>query len=305
MIEFHYLIYILFLTATSSKQISVGVILPFYDGLWGYYGDQFLLYNKNQTKTENFSIEVYYCNKSASIQQAYAAEFISRKFDVIVVSSQDSKALKNIVEYAKILQSKVVTFIRRIENIKVDAYIAPNNKEVGRLQGKYIADNFEKSERKGILILEGPNTDKNSDAFSILLFEELNKFNLCTDEYCMSIKVDNWDASNVKKIINDLSEEFKQHLGFVAAANDDIGLEFYKQFTTHHDYWMASHDNVKEKVDELCKGMKEKFVTVDMGQVESVHQTIEVIKDLVENNQSHSLVLILLIIYLSHKFCIM
>ena len=33
MIEFHYLIYILFLTATSSKQISVGVILPFYDGL--------------------------------------------------------------------------------------------------------------------------------------------------------------------------------------------------------------------------------------------------------------------------------
>ena len=29
--------------------------------------------------------------------------------------------------------------------------------------------------------------------------------------------------------------------------------------------------------------MKEKFVTVDMGQVESVHQTIEVIKDLVEN----------------------
>ena len=65
---------------------------------------------------------------------------------------------------------------------------------MGRLQGKYIADNFEKSERKGILILEGPNTDKNSDAFSILLFEELNKFNLCTDEYCMSIKVDNWDA---------------------------------------------------------------------------------------------------------------
>ena len=61
---------------------------------------------------------------------------------------------------------------------------------MGRLQGKYIADNFEKSERKGILILEGPNTDKNSDAFSILLFEELNKFNLCTDEYCMSIKVD-------------------------------------------------------------------------------------------------------------------
>ena len=115
MIEFHYLIYILFLTATSSKQISVGVILPFYDGLWGYYGDQFLLYNKNQTKKENFSIEVYYCNKSASIQQAYAAEFISRKFDVIVVSSQDSKALKNIVEYAKILQSKVVTFIRRMK----------------------------------------------------------------------------------------------------------------------------------------------------------------------------------------------
>lgn len=83
MIEFHYLIYILFLTATSSKQISVGVILPFYDGLWGYYGDQFLLYNKNKTKTENFSIEVYYCNKSASIQQSYAAEFISRKFEGI------------------------------------------------------------------------------------------------------------------------------------------------------------------------------------------------------------------------------
>ena len=46
---------------------------------------------------------------------------------------------------------------------------------------------------------------------------------------------------------------------------------------------MASHDNVKEKVDSLCEGLQDKFMTVDMEQVESVHQTIEVIKELVEN----------------------
>ena len=103
------------------------------------------------------------------------------------------------------------------------------------------------------------------------------------DKNCISKVVDNWDASNVKKIITDLTEDFKNNLRFVAAANDDIGLEFYKQFTTHKDYYMASHDNVKEKVDSLCEGLQDKFMTVDMEQVESVHQTIEVIKELVEN----------------------
>ena len=53
------------------------------------------------------------------------------------------------------------------------------------------------------------------------------------DKNCISKVVDNWDASNVKKIITDLTEDFKNNLGFVATANDDIGLEFYKQFTTN------------------------------------------------------------------------
>ena len=37
------------------------------------------------------------------------------------------------------------------------------------------------------------------------------------DKNCISKVVDNWDASNVKKIITDLTEDFKNNLGFVAA----------------------------------------------------------------------------------------
>ena len=134
--------------------------------------------------------------------------------------------------------------------------------------------------KRGILVLQGPRTDKNSAMFYYPLWKKIES--IC-DKNCISKVVDNWDASNVKKIITDLTEDFKNNLGFVAAANDDIGLEFYKQFTTHKDYYMASHDNVKEKVDSLYEGLQDKFMTVDMEQVKSVHQTIEVIKELVEN----------------------
>lgn len=284
MIVLHSLLYIFFLNVVTSKQIKVGVILPFYDGLWGFYGEKFLEYNKNRTEQVNISVEVYYSNKSVSIQQAIGAEFIARRFDVLVVASQDSKALKNIVQYATILGVKVVTFIRRIENIKVDAYVAPDNEAVGKLQGKFIVDNYKESSRKGILVLQGPNSDKNSAMFAVPIWKLLGDSNVCQDSFCKSIIVDNWDASNIKKIVADLNSTEREHLGFVAAANDDIGLEFYKQFTTHNDYYMASHDNVKEKVDALCEKMgEEKFMTVDMNQVESVYQTIEVIKVLVEN----------------------
>ena len=66
MIVLHSLLYIFFLNVVTSKQIKVGVLLPFYDGLWGFYGEKFLEYNKNQTEQVNIFVEVYYSNKSAT-----------------------------------------------------------------------------------------------------------------------------------------------------------------------------------------------------------------------------------------------
>lgn len=123
--------------------------------------------------------------------------------------------MKNIVKYANILNTKVISFIRRIGSVKVDAHVAPDNKEVGKLQGKYIVENYNKLSKKYILILQRPNTDKNSEVFYLAVFDILSNFNTCKETNCQSIVVDNWDASNVKEIILHLSPDFKDNLGFV------------------------------------------------------------------------------------------
>lgn len=263
----------------ERKKIKVGVSLPVNDELWQYYGNQFL--SKND---ETMEIEVSYSNKSVSIQQADSERYISSGVDVLIITAQDSKSPKNIVEYCRLLGVKVVTFIRKIEDVKVEAYIAPDNILAGLFQGEFINERRNKlgdSIPDGILILLGPETDKNTLDFwygtqQILDFTKFSSIGNLT------INVDNWSADVARQIAQNFTEEEKNMIGYVVAANDDIALGFYEGLNKTN-YVIASHDNVKVKVERLCEYLGENFMTVDLHQETSVEITISAVRLLAEN----------------------
>ena len=120
-----------------------------------------------------------------------------------------------------------------------------------------LLDRFEKvhniirycKETKEILILRGPDNDLNSKTFYDGITKTLD-FSLFQDTHTQMI--DNWDPEEAREYAMSLSDEVKNKIGYVIAANDDIGLEFHRGFN-RTGYVMASHDNQKEKVKELCR----------------------------------------------------
>lgn len=265
----------LFILSISSMKI--GIVLPFYDELWSSYGSYFSSYN-----TSTVSIDIQYCNKSISIQQAYAEKYIASKVDVLVLTAQDSKAPKNIVTYSKMLGVKVVSFIRPIYNTKVDAYVAPDNYEAGVLMAKFINRKASEANTKaGIIILKGPDNDLNSETFynGIMSVIRYDLFSSLPDEHV----IENWDPEEARKYAISYPEEKRNEIGYVIAANDDIGLAFHQGFN-RTGYVMASHDNQKEKVKELCKEFTDDtFMTVDFSQETSVKLVMEVANNLTAN----------------------
>ena len=140
---------VLSIVVLVNSSIKIGILFPFYDELWGSYGSNFSSYNSSST-----AIDIQYCNKSISIQQAYAEKYIASKIDVMILTAQDSKAPKNIVTYSKMLGVKVISFIRPIYNTKVDAYVTPDNYQAGVLMAQFINQKASTAEEtKEILIL--------------------------------------------------------------------------------------------------------------------------------------------------------
>lgn len=263
----------------ERKKIKIGVTLPFKDELWEFYGKQFEL-----KKDENMEIEVTYSYKSVSIQQADSERFIASGIDVLIIAAQDSKSPKNIVEYCNLLGVKVISFIRKIDNIKVAAYIAPDNYQAGVLQGEFINERRKilgDSIPNGLIILSGPKTDKNSFDFfaGVSKTYELSKFEGIGDKV---FYVDDWSADFARKLAQNFTEEEKNKIGYVIAANDDIALGFYEGLNKTN-YVIASHDNTHLKVQKLCEYLGENFMTVDLDQTISVEKTIAAARLLAEN----------------------
>ena len=267
---------VLSIVVLVNSSIKIGILFPFYDELWGSYGSNFSSYNSSST-----AIDIQYCNQSISLQQAYAEKYIASKIDVLILTAQDSKAPKNIVTYSKMLGVKVISFIRPIYNTKVDAYVAPDNYQAGVLMAQFINQKASTAEEtKEILILRGPDNDLNSKTFYEGITKTLD-FSLFQDTHTQMI--DNWDPEEAREYAMSLSDEVKNKIGYVIAANDDIGLEFHRGFN-RTGYVMASHDNQKEKVKELCREFpNDTFMTVDFDQETSVRLTMEVARNLTEN----------------------
>ena len=275
-------IWLIIFNIIYSEQtfIKVGLAFPFKDAFWSDYEEKFrnisIEFQRNNTTFEFIS---RYSEQSISIQQADVEFLLSQKINVLIIVPQDAKASKNIKKYCDLVNIKIIAFNRIISDVPIDAYVAPNFTKVGELQAEFIIQNKNNTTSNNLLIMKGPESDKNS----ILYFN--GSFNYIKDKdkedyfNIIILELDKWDKEEAKEKCRKYIDD---NIGSIIAANDDIGKSCIEVLNPNNNktIFMSGHDNASEEVKELFKLMEDNFMTVDMNQDLSVYEALKVAKNI-------------------------
>ena len=275
-------IWLIIFNIIYSEQtfIKVGLAFPFKDAFWSDYEEKFrnisIEFQRNNTTFEFIS---RYSEQSISIQQADVEFLLSQKINVLIIVPQDAKASKNIKKYCDLVNIKIIAFNRIISDVPIDAYVAPNFTKVGELQAEFIIQNKNNTTSNNLLIMKGPESDKNS----ILYFN--GSFNYIKDKdkedyfNIIILELDKWDKEEAKEKCRKYIDD---NISSIIAANDDIGKSCIEVLNPNYNktIFMSGHDNASEEVKELFKLMGKNFMTVDMNQDLSVYEALNVAKNI-------------------------
>ena len=268
----------------ENSTIKIGLAFPFKDTFWGTYEEKFKE-NDKLFKDEGITFEFIsrFSQQSISIQQADVEYLLSQKINVLVIVPHDAKASKTIKKYCDLANIKIIAFNRIISDVEIDAYVSPNLIRVGELQAEFIVKNYNNTTTKNLLLMRGPDSDKNSMLFYNGSINYLKNSNLDFNiTYLNLTKWDKYEAADFCKSIR----EKNITISFIIAGNDDIGKSCIEELNkTQYDnvIYMAGHDNAPEEVKILFEKMKDKFITIDMNQDLSIFETLVVAKNIANN----------------------
>jgi D-xylose transport system substrate-binding protein len=275
-------IWLIIFNIIYSEQtfIKVGLAFPFKDAFWSDYEEKFrnisIEFQRNNTTFEFIS---RYSEQSISIQQADVEYLLSQKINVLVIVPHDAKASKTIKKYCDLANIKIIAFNRIISDVEIDAYVSPNLIRAGELQAEFIVKNYNNTTTKNLLLMRGPDSDKNSMLFYNGSINYLKNSNLDFNiTYLNLTKWDKYEAADFCKSIR----EKNITISFIIAGNDDIGKSCIEVLNPNNNktIFMSGHDNASEEVKELFKLMEDNFMTVDMNQDLSVYEALKVAKNI-------------------------
>ena len=291
--EFKFLLIIILVKDILLEQIKdykIGLSLPFKDYFWESYYNNFMNNSiKFLNEGINFTIIVRFSKKSMSIQQADIEYLLSQKINVLIIVPQDTKASKNIIKYCEIIDIPIISFNRLIYNTEIQVYISPNITKVGELQAQFLLDNYGKTNKTKFLIMKGPNSDLNSELYyegTINKFKSDNRTKDIVDdpEFFIKSEIVNWEPKEGEILCNSLKDDFINNLGYIVAANDDIGkaciIGLKNKNRSLNEIYMAGHDNAQNTTDYLFYEMKNNYFTVDMNQKSDTYIALNVSKNL-------------------------
>lgn len=147
---------LIFLNLGYSQDKRVGLLLDDTDSK--RWSNDSLLFS---LKVEWLGGEVLagVANKNPKVQFQQSKEMIAQGAQVLVIVASDTKKAIKIVKYARKHDVKVIAYDRMILNAQVDYYVSFDNRKVGQMQAKFVADSMEDNE---LMILLGPISDNNS-----------------------------------------------------------------------------------------------------------------------------------------------
>jgi D-xylose transport system substrate-binding protein len=181
---------------------------------------------------KGYKVLVQEANHDVKLQNDQIDNMVSQGAKGLIIVAEDGAAAATAVDKAAAAGVKAIAYDRLIKSPNIAAYISFNNEEVGRQQalgvlkavdidgGKWTKDNPLK-----LVMLGGSPTDNNAILFRKGQMEIVQPYvdsgvvKIVADQW-----VDNWDAANALKIMENILTAQKNEIDAVIASNDGTGL---------------------------------------------------------------------------------
>jgi D-xylose transport system substrate-binding protein len=187
---------------------------------------------KTQLIAKGYDVLVQEANHDVKLQNDQIDNMVAQGVKGLIVVAEDGAAAATSVDKAAAAGVKVIAYDRLIKTAKIAAYLSFDNVEVGRQQagGVLKALNIDKWDvaAKGavrMVKLGGSPTDNNAILFRKGQDEVLKPYvdkgtiKIVADQW-----VDNWDATNALKLMENILTAQKNGIDAVVASNDGTGL---------------------------------------------------------------------------------
>jgi D-xylose transport system substrate-binding protein len=171
-------------------------------------------------------------NHDVKLQNDQIDNMVSQGAKALIIIAEDGDAIVTSVDKAAAAGVKVIAYDRLIKTPKIAAYLSFNNVEVGRQQGMGVMkalgidswDVAAKGKAK-VVKLGGSPTDNNAILFRKGQDEIVDKYvkdgkiDIIADQW-----VDNWDAANALKLMENILSAQGNKIDAVVASNDGTAL---------------------------------------------------------------------------------
>jgi D-xylose transport system substrate-binding protein len=187
---------------------------------------------KQLLEAKGYKVLVQEANHDVKLQNDQIDNMVSQGAKGLIIVAEDGAAAATAVDKAAAAGVKAIAYDRLIKSPKIAAYISFNNEEVGRQQalgvlkavdidgGKWTKDNPLK-----LVMLGGSPTDNNAILFRkgqmdiVQPYVDKGIVKIVADQW-----VDNWDAANALKLMENILTAQKNAVDAVVASNDGTGL---------------------------------------------------------------------------------
>jgi len=173
-------------------------------------------------KDAGYDVLVQEANHDAKLQNDQIKNMVTQGAKVIIAVAEDGDSLATAVDDAAKKKVQVIAYDRLIKTPNIAAYISFDNVDVGRNQAKGV---IAVKDSGNFVLLGGSPTDNNAHLFRAGQMEVLQplidsgKIKVVADQW-----VENWDAANAKKLMENILTATKGKFDAVVASNDGTAL---------------------------------------------------------------------------------
>ncbi|MFF7652649.1 substrate-binding domain-containing protein [Streptomyces sp. NPDC007983] len=203
----------------KSGPLTVGLLLP-EDQTARYENfDRPLIKKKILADCSDCKIQYANAKSDPAVQQQQVDSMITKKVDVIILDSVDSKSIAGSVKKAAEAHIPVVAYDRLAEG-PVSAYTSFDNETVGKVQGEALLKALGKKAKDGkVIMLNGWEADPNAALFKKGAMSVLKG----KVDVAKSYDVDRWLAEEANKAMTGaISSVGKDNIVGVYSANDSM-----------------------------------------------------------------------------------
>jgi len=213
--------------AASTAKVKVG--LSFSDFATERWKNEEILLRK-LLEEKGYEVLSQEANHDVKAQNDQIDNMVSQGIKGLIVVAEDGDAVVTSVDKAADAGVKVLAYDRLIKTTKIAGYLSFNNVEVGRGQADGVMkavdiENWDvaKNGKLRLVKLGGSPTDNNAILFrkgqDEILAKYADKIEVVADQW-----VDNWDAANALKLMENILTAAGNDIDAVVASNDGTAL---------------------------------------------------------------------------------